>query len=61
MAKRKETKGKIMIYKTLHRKLKIEQNKSRKTKWGYKIGFAIMKIMLPDNNSQSWHSWFVSN
>ena len=31
MAKRKNTKGQTMIYKTLHKKLKIEQHEATKT------------------------------
>ena len=37
MTNGKRTKGKTMIYKTLHRKLKIEQQNTFEN-WGYELG-----------------------
>ena len=60
MTKRKETKGQTMIYKTLHRKLKIDQHEPSPLDNWYKQTIKNVKRFVSsqeDNNIP--HKWII--
>ena len=63
MVKRKPIKGQIMIYKTLHRKLKIQQQKPTKTDLTNFDGVFYLTPLLKNTHSSYSHlhgmSYFI--